>query len=125
MLRGDLIDLVERYFRAVDGKDLQATLACLSEDVVFTIQTFGVAYRGRDSEVRQMFERLFERYDGIWHGDFDHVVDPPGRIASRFEVRNSSATGQVWRKSNCNFFRLRGIVFDQVQVYMSGDNSLG
>jgi hypothetical protein len=27
-------------------------------------------------------------------------------------------------KGNCNFFWLRGAVFSQVLVYMSGDNSL-
>jgi ketosteroid isomerase-like protein len=121
---GDLVALVERYFAAVDGKDMDGVLACFVPDVVFTISTFDTVYRGRDTEVRGMFERLFGRYALIRHHDFDHVAAPPLRIASRFQVLNRSAAGQVWTKSNCNFFRLRDGLFDDVQVYMSGDNAL-
>jgi len=35
-----------------------------------------------------MFERLNTRYARVWHGDFDHVVQAPQRIASRFRVEN-------------------------------------
>lgn len=124
MARSELVTLVDRYFHAVDAKDLTGTLACLTEDVTFTIATYGIVYQGRDGEVREMFVRLFERYAGIWHGDFDHIVEPPSRIASRFEVRNTSVDGQLWRKSNSNFFRARDGAFDLIHVYMSGDNSL-
>jgi ketosteroid isomerase-like protein len=122
------IQLVERYFGAVDRKDLVATLDCFTPDATFTIATFDTVHRGRDEGIRTMFERLNTRYAKVWHGDFDHVVQPPLRIASRFRVENTLSDGSVRVKHNCNFFCLDVSGgqprFDQVVVYMSGDNSL-
>ncbi len=123
--RARLVQLAERYFAAVDRMDLGATLACFAPDARFTIATFGTLYEGRDTQLRGMFERLNGRYARVWHGDFDHVVDAPDRIASRFRVENTSFEGGLLVKNNCNFFRLRGDLFTEVFVYMSGENSLG
>ena len=46
------------------------------------VLSYDVVYRGRDTAIRGMYERLFARYASVWHGDFDHVVDP-GPGASR------------------------------------------
>ena len=123
-----LTALVERYFAAVDRMDMPATLACLAPDATFTIATFDTTYRGRDGEIRGMFERLNARYARVWHGQFDHVVMAPQRVASRFRVENTLHDGSLQVKHNCNFFRVRGegpqAVFDEVVVYMSGVNSL-
>jgi len=124
LTRQGLCALVERYFDAVDRMDLQATLACFTTDAQVTIATFDTVYKGRDDAVRGMYERLFARYASVWHGDFDHVVDEPARIASRFTVRNRSADGAITVKHNCNFFHLRGDLIVEMGVYMSGDNSL-
>lgn len=116
---------VEAYFAAVDQMDLAATLACFTDDARVTIATFDTVYRGRDTEVRGMYSRLFARYASVWHGEFDHVVQPPERIASQFTVRNVSPQGVVTVKHNCNFFCFQlGRICD-MSVYMSGDNSLG
>ncbi|GDX56524.1 hypothetical protein LBMAG30_06870 [Comamonadaceae bacterium] len=117
--------LAEHYFAAVDRMDLAATLACFTPDARFTIATYSTLYQGRDTEIRAMFERLNARYAQVWHGDFDHVVQWPNRIASRFRVENITHGGDKLVKHNCNFFRLRGALFEEVFVYMSGDNSLG
>jgi ketosteroid isomerase-like protein len=117
--------LAEHYFAAVDRMDLAATLACFTPDARFTIATFNTVYEGRDSGIRSMFERLNARYAKVWHGDFDHVVQGPDRIASRFRVENTTHAGERLVKHNCNFFRLRSALFEEVFVYMSGDNSLG
>lgn len=122
--RDRLVRLAEGYFAAVDRMDLAATLACFTPDARFTIATFDTLYQGRDSAIREMYERLFARYARVWHGAFDHVVQPPGRIASRFRVENLTFDNQTLVKHNCNFFRLRGDLFEEVYVYMSGDNSL-
>jgi len=119
-----LIALVERYFAAVDRMDLSATLDCFAVDARVTIATFDTLYQGRDTEVRGMYSRLFARYASVWHGDFDHVVQPPIRIASQFTVRNVSQQGVETLKHNCNFFRLREDRICAMNVYMSGDNSL-
>lgn len=120
-----LIRLAEAYFAAVDRMDLAGTLACFTADARFTIATYNTVYCGRDTEIRGMFERLNARYAKVWHGNFDHVVQAPDRIASRFRVENLSFEKQTLVKNNCNFFRLRGDLFEEVFVYMSGDNSLG
>ena len=122
--RSALIMLVERYFAAVDRMDLDATLACFTADARVTIATFDTVYQGRDTEVRGMYERLFARYASVWHGDFDHVAQPPQRIASQFTVRNVSLQGGLTVKHNCNFFRLRNGLVCDMSVYMSGDNAL-
>ena len=122
--RDGLCALVEHYFDAVDRMDLQATLACFTDDAQVTIATFDTLYQGRDTAIRGMYERLFARYASVWHGAFDHVVDGPARIASRFTVRNCTANGAITVKHNCNFFRLRGDRIVEMSVYMSGDNSL-
>jgi hypothetical protein len=120
-----LVVQVERYFAAVDRMDLQATLDCFCADARFCIATFDTVYVGRDTGLRGMYERLFARYRRVWHGAFDHVVQAPSRIASRFRVENTLADGSLRTKNNCNFFQLRDGRFDEVFVYMSGDNSLG
>jgi ketosteroid isomerase-like protein len=119
-----LIQLVERYFAAVDRKDVAATLACFASDATFVVASHHLRYEGRDTAIRAMYERLNARYEEVWHGDFDHVVEAPSRIASRFTVVNTSPERRLPAKFNCNFFRVRDGVFDQVVVYMSGDNSL-
>ena len=125
MDRAALIRSVEGYFAAVDRMDLAGTLAYLSPDVVFTVANFDVRHVGRDTEVRGMFERLFARYARVWHGDFDHVGEPPDRLACRFRVENTAFDGSVERKNNANFFRARADgLFDEVVVFMSGENAL-
>lgn len=119
-----LVALVERYFAAVDRQDLDGVLDCFVPDARFTIATFDTVYTGRDTGIRGMFERLNGRYARVWHGDFDHLVMPPHRIASRFEVRNTLFDGSLRVKHNCNFFWVRDGRFEAVEVYMSGDNSL-
>ena len=119
-----LIDLAERYFAAVDRMDLAATLDGFTPEARFTVATFNTVYEGRDTGIRSMFERLNARYAQVWHGDFDHVVQGPNRIASRFRVENLTFEGERLVKNNCNFFLLRDGRFDEVFVYMTGDNSL-
>jgi ketosteroid isomerase-like protein len=120
-----LVRNVEGYFAAVDRKDVEGALSFLAPDVVFAIANFDVHYQGRDGEVRGMFERLFARYARVWHGDFAHVVQPPDRSACRFRVENTGFDGHVERKNNANFFRARADgLFDEVFVYMSGENAL-
>jgi len=125
MNREEMIALVERYFAAVDAKDLEGALGTLAADCRFTIETDDLTHDGRDAAIRGMFERLFGRWSQIWHGNFRHVADPDGgRIASQFDVRNTAADGSVHTKRNCNFFTLRDGRFTAISVYMSGENTL-
>ncbi len=117
--------LVERYFEAVDRKDVEGTLACFAPGAHFCIANHGTSYHGLEA-LRGMYERLNVRYAKVWHGNFDHVLDVPAqRAASRFRVENTTHAGEVLVKNNCNFFRVEEGHFVEVFVYMSGENSLG
>ncbi len=121
----ELEALVEAYFAAVDAKDWSRLRQVLAPECSLRIQTHQVERVGRDHAVRNVFAALFERYAGIWHGDFRHVPDPAHqRIASQFQVRNTLADGSERFKSNCNFFTVREGRFVEIDVYMSGDNTL-
>ena len=119
-----LDQLVERYFAAVDNKDLSTVLSFFTPEASFTIATYQSTFKGRDTEISEMFERLFSRYDKILHTNFDHFPSPPNRISCRFEVQNSKIGSATNYKNNCNFFKLQGNYFQEVYVYMSGDNAL-
>ena len=118
------ITMVERYFTAVDAQDLQGVLGVLTPDCVFCVETHGVVLRGRD-EIAGMFRRLWNNHRAVRHHDFVHVPSVDGiRIASQFQVENTESDGSVTRKSNCNFFDLKGTRFSKISVYMAGVNTL-
>lgn len=124
MKQHELIDLVERYFAAVDREDFPAVGATLTADCVFTVETHGVELRGLD-EIEAMFRRLWADHAAVRHHDFVHVAAPgDGRIATRFAVVNSHHDGSSTRKSNCNFFEVRDGRFSRVAVYMAGENTV-
>ena len=118
------IDLVTRYFAAVDDEDLAAVLATLHVDCVFTVETHRVRLVGHE-DIAQMFRRLWANHRAVRHHEFEFVNDPDrDRIAARFQVENTEIDGSLTRKSNCNFFEIRGNKFAGVAVYMAGANTL-
>lgn len=124
MTKADQIALVERYFTAVDGEDLEGVLATLRSDCAFTVETHGVALSGHD-EIAGMLRRLWANHRGVKHHGFTHVAEPEaGRIASRFSVENTELDGRITRKSNCNFFEIVEGRFARIAVYMAGPNTL-
>lgn len=120
-------DMIEqKYFANVRRKDLAATLACFCPDAVFTIQSAFRVHRGRDTEIKRMFENLFRNYATIVHSDFSHVVDvEQERCAAQFDVELTAPDGQKTRMSNCNVHLFENGKFKRVYVYMSGENILG
>lgn len=120
--REQLIEAVEqRYFANLEAKNMEATLECFMPDAVFTIQSAFTTHIGRDTGIRSMLERLFERYEKTAHNNFSHVVDlQTDSCASRFNVENVTWDGELERLSNCNFFWFEGTRFKEVCVYMSG-----
>ncbi len=124
MQEKEMIDLVRRYFDAVDKEDLAAVNATLADDCVFTVETHGVRLQGRE-EIKSMFVRLWANHAAVRHQDFVYVPAPKqARIAVRFAVVNTHRDGSLTRKSNCNFFEVRDGRFDRVAVYMAGENTL-
>ncbi|GIX15922.1 MAG: hypothetical protein KatS3mg119_0108 [Rhodothalassiaceae bacterium] len=123
--RDGLVDLaIRRYFGSVDRKDLDATLACFHDEALLTVQTAFVTHAGK-AAIRRMFEDFFASWTRIVHRDFEITADPGnGRIAASFIAELTAPDGAVTRLHNTNFWRVRGERFQEVYVYMSGQNVL-
>ena len=123
LIADELVDLVEKkYFHNVDGKNLEPTLECFADNAVLTIQTAGATYRGRDADIRRMFESFMADIEVIYHGDFSHVVDVGNQsIASQFVQRNRYDDGRKVEMRNCNFYQIEDGRFKSVTIYMSGE----
>lgn len=124
MTNAEIIELVQRYFAAVDGEDFDAIWGTMTDDCVFSVETHGVRLQGREA-IAAMFDRLWSDHDAVRHQDFVYVPDAEnGRIAVRFQVINTLPGGEKVYKSNCNFFEVSGGGFSAVAVYMAGENTL-
>lgn len=120
----DQIDLVTRYFAAVDAEDLGAVLATLNPDCAFSVETHGVTLKGHD-EIAGMLRRLWANHRAVQHDRFRFVPDPAGgRISVQFRVLNTELDGSLTEKSNCNFFDIDAERFSSIAVYMAGANTL-
>ena len=118
------IDLVKRYFAAVDREDIDELLSTLTPNCLFTVETHGVQLSGH-SEITGMFRRLWDSHAAVLHHKFTFISDPAtNRIASKFTVVNTEHDGSHTLKSNCNFFEISGQRFSAVAVYMTGTNTL-
>ena len=121
------VDIVtKRYFDGDDNKDMDKVLSCFTEDAVLQEVTSNTIHTGRDTAIRSMFEKLFNDFDPIWHGNFVHTADPQSNsICSQFTVLITPAgQSEALRYENCNRFYLKDRLFHRVYVYMSGDNLL-
>lgn len=122
------VDIVtKRYFHHVDNKNLDGILDCFAEDGFIHEMTSDTKHEGRDQGVREMFTRLLEDNDRIWHGNFVHTVDVESEaICSQFsvEIEPKELGSEEQRYENCNRFYLKDGKFKRVYVYMSGSNLL-
>ena len=125
LTRAELIDLAtQKYFASVDRKDMDATLACFHDEALFCVQTAFARHSGK-AELRRMFEDFFGAWQAIVHRDFTCTVDEAnGRIVACFEAVLTAHDGSVTRLANTNFWRIRDGKFQEVTVYMSGENPL-
>ncbi|VWX60380.1 conserved hypothetical protein [Sphingorhabdus sp. 109] len=119
------IDIVtKRYFDGVDNKNMTQVLNCFAPDAVLYEATSDTTHKGRDA-IRAMFEKLFADFEQIWHGNFVHTADPASNaICSQFTVLITPNGGEQLRYENCNRFYCKDRLFQDVTVYMSGDNLL-
>ncbi|GAB5480351.1 nuclear transport factor 2 family protein [Sphingorhabdus sp. EL138] len=123
--RAELIEFATKtYFGNVDAKDMDATLACFHDEALFCVQTSFTRHAGK-AEIKRMFEDFFGAYETIIHRDFTCTVDEAnGRIAASFVAELTDADGNVTLLNNTNFWRMRDGKFQEVYVYMSGENVL-
>ncbi len=72
-----------------------------------------------------MFQRLWSNHKWVRHNQFSFVESVESNaIAVRFKVTNQLHDGQLVHKSNCNFFTSERGKFNEVRVYMAGENTL-
>ena len=123
--RDQLIDLAtNKYFGNVDKKNLDTVLDCFHDNAMLIVQTSFTVHRGKD-ELRRMFADFMGNYDMIAHRDFTCTVDERnGRITASFVVELVDKAGGKTFLENTNFWRIRGDKFQEVYVYMSGENPL-
>lgn len=120
-----LIDLaINHYFGNVDNKDLEAVLDCFHDNAMLTVQTVFTIHEGKQN-IGRMFKDFFESYDVIIHRDFTYTVDEVnGRIVASFVAELKDNEDNITYLYNTNFWRIRDDKFQEVYVYMSGENPL-
>jgi len=123
--RNGLIDLaINKYFANVDKKELGAVLECFHDNAIITIQTAFASHVGIEN-IKRMFIDFMGAYDTIVHRDFTCTVDEAnGRITASFIAELTTADGNKTVLENTNFWRVRGDKFQEVYIYMSGENPL-
>ncbi len=123
--RQGLIDLaVNKYFASVDKKDLDAVLDCFHDNAMMTVQTSFTVHAGKEN-IKAMFSDFMSAFDVIVHRDFTCTVDENnGRITASFVAELTDENGEKTYLENTNFWRIREDKFQEVYIYMSGENVL-
>ena len=123
--RAGLVELaIDRYFGNVDRKALDAVLACFHDNAMITVKSAFTTHEGKDG-IRRMFMDFMAAYKTIIHKDFTCTVDEKnGRITASFTAELEDHEGNWTVLENTNFWRIRGDRFQEVYIYMSGENPL-
>ena len=123
--RDELVDLaINQYFGNVDKKELSKVLDCFHDNAVITVQTAFAVHDGKEN-IRRMFIDFMDAWKTIIHKDFTCTVDEKnGRITACFTAELEDAEGNWTTLHNTNFWRIRGDKFQEVYIYMSGENPL-
>ena len=123
--RDGLVDLaLNKYFANVDKKDLDAVLDCFHDNAMITVQTAFTVHAGKDN-IRRMFIDFMGAWETIIHRDFTCTVDETnGRITACFTAELVDSEGNTTLLYNTNFWRVREDRFQEVYIYMSGENPL-
>ena len=123
--RDELVDLaINQYFGNVDKKELSKVLECFHDNAMITVQTAFAVHDGKEN-IRRMFIDFMDAWKTIIHKDFTCTVDEKnGRITACFTAELEDAEGNWTTLHNTNFWRIRGDKFQEVYIYMSGENPL-
>ncbi len=139
MDRDSCIAFIEHdYFGSVSAGDLDATMACFTEDARVVIRNgdqavrrFAVQSTADAVPLEDFYRHLCGNY-AAWFGDFWHVVDTAAaRAASRFTVRLAPKTDGRYADAgeqtllNCNFFEFDGAKIRDMIIYYANPGSAG
>lgn len=115
---------IHDYFGNVDRKNMEAVLDCFHDNAMITVQTAFTTHAGKE-DIQRMFADFFGAWETIVHRDFTCTIDEKnGRIAACFIADLVDADGNTTTLHNTNFWRIRGDKFQEVYIYMSGENPL-
>lgn len=115
---------VDRYFKAVDSKDVAGALACFHEDAGFSVGTDDAHFHGK-GEIGRMLTDYFASFDRIEHKNFEVIVDVERQsVAAHFDGFLLTDTKHEIHLHNSNVWHVRDGLFEKVTVYMSGENVL-
>jgi hypothetical protein len=115
---------IHSYFGNVDKKNLDDVVGCFHDNAMITVQTAFITHAGKD-EIRRMFIDFMGAYKTIIHKDFTCTVDENNsRITASFTAELEDDDGNWTTLHNTNFWRIRGDKFQEVYIYMSGENPL-
>jgi hypothetical protein len=114
-----------RYFKAIDAKDLDATMAQYAEGAAETVIPENVTYRGSE-EIRRMYVDFFASAETIRHEIRNVVVDTEHRkVATEQAYIGESTDGRKHDMYNCNFFEFdEEGKLERVIIWMSGASPL-
>jgi len=123
--RDELVELaLNKYFGNVDAKNLDAVLDCFHDNAMITVQTAFTVHDGKEN-IKRMFIDFMGAWETIIHRDFTCTVDETnGRITACFTAELVDSEGNTTLLYNTNFWRIRGGKFQEVYIYMSGENPL-
>ena len=123
--RDGLVDLaLNKYFANVDKKDLDAVLDCFHDNAMMTVQTAFTIHDGKEN-IGRMFTEFMSAFEVIIHRDFTCTVDEDnGRITASFVAELHDKEGNKTYLENTNFWRIRDDKFQEIYIYMSGENPL-
>ena len=115
---------IHSYFGNVDKKNLDDVVDCFHDNAMITVQTAFTTHAGKD-EIRRMFIDFMGAYKTIIHKDFTCTVDENNsRITASFTAELEDDDGPWPKLPPSHFWRIRGDKFQEVYIYMSGENPL-
>ena len=124
MNKDQMKSLVRSYFKGVDNKDFDMIKNTINQDCRLTVETHNVELNGHQ-EIKNMFENLWKNHKTVLHHEFKFLTDVPLRkISVQFKVVNTLKNNKRVNKSNCNFFTLEQNKFNEINVYMAGENTI-
>lgn len=110
----------DNYFGNVDKKDLAGVLSCMAADATVTIQTDNLTHIGRDTGISRMLSDYFEAFPGMWHGDFEAIIDIERQaVVLQFKWRLRDRDGKEDSGENVNIFKIKRGKIVEVKIYMS------
>lgn len=109
MTRAEILDRLDVLVRAFNAHDLDAVMACFSEDCELRMprgpHPFGTRANGK-AEVRRLLATRFEGLPDVHYGDAIHFVDGDTGM-SKWTLTGTTPAGEKIEANGCDFYTFR------------------